>query len=48
MEDLLECIFGDIRSPSDLDADVYMEELDNGGYAISGAMPITDFNRETV
>ena len=47
MEDLLECIFGDIRSPSDLAPEVYMETLDDGRHIIDGTMPIADFNRET-
>ncbi|MFC1815282.1 hemolysin family protein [Thermodesulfobacteriota bacterium] len=45
MEDLLECIFGDIHSPSDISPHVYIQELSEGGYAIDGAMPIPDLNR---
>ena len=44
MEDLLECIFGDIHSPSDISSHVYIKELDKGRYRIDGAMPIADLN----
>lgn len=44
MEDLLECIFGDIHSPSDISSHVYIKELGKGRYSIDGAMPIADLN----
>ena len=44
MEDLLECIFGDIHSPSDISPHVYIKELDTGRYSVDGAMPIADLN----
>ncbi len=44
MEDLLECIFGDIHSPSDISSHVYIKELGKGLYSIDGAMPIADLN----
>lgn len=44
MEDLLECIFGDIHSPSDISPHDYIKELDKGSYRIDGAMPIADLN----
>lgn len=45
MEDLLECIFGDIHSPSDISPHVYIREQGDGCYAIDGAMPVADLNR---
>ncbi|MFH1027991.1 MAG: hemolysin family protein [Pseudomonadota bacterium] len=44
MEDLLECIFGDIHSPSDISPHVYIKELGKERYSIDGAMPISDLN----
>ncbi|MDF1591160.1 MAG: hemolysin family protein [Desulfobacterales bacterium] len=44
MEDLLECIFGDIHSPSDISPHEYIKELEKGRYRIDGAMPISDLN----
>jgi magnesium and cobalt transporter len=46
MEDLLECIFGDIHSPSDVSPMIYIKMLSENRYRIDGAMPITDLNRE--
>jgi putative hemolysin len=46
MEDLLECIFGDIHSPSDVSPQAYIKMLSEGRYRIDGAMPIADLNRE--
>jgi CBS domain containing-hemolysin-like protein len=46
MEDLLECIFGEIHSPSDVSPQVYINMLDENRYRIDGAMPIGDLNRE--
>jgi magnesium and cobalt transporter len=45
MEDLLECIFGDIHSPSDVSPHAYIKELSEGQYAIDGVMPIADLNQ---
>jgi putative hemolysin len=45
MEDLLECIFGDIHSPSDISPHVYIRDLGDGRYTIDGAMPIADLNQ---
>ncbi len=44
MEDLLECIFGDIYSASDLRWRQELEPLDEGGYLVPGAMPVTRLN----
>jgi len=46
MEDLLECIFGEIHSPSDELLQVHIKDLGEGRYAIDGAMPIREFNEE--
>lgn len=46
MEDLLECIFGDIPSPSDALEDPEMELMADGTTQIDGAMPMDEFNRE--
>ena len=46
MEDVLECIFGDIPSPSDNLEDVELEVMDDGSTQIDGAMPIGQFNQE--
>ncbi|MFH1123319.1 MAG: hemolysin family protein, partial [Pseudomonadota bacterium] len=46
MEDLLECIFGEIHSPSDELFQVNIKDLGDGRYAIDGAMPIREFNEE--
>lgn len=45
MEDLLECIFGDIHSPSDISPQTYIKQLGEGRYAVDGAMPVADLNR---
>ncbi len=47
MEDLLECIFGDIHSPSDMTQKVYIKKQVNNRLLVDAAMPIEDFNRET-
>lgn len=44
MEDLLECIFGDIPSPSDRLGAAEAEVLDDGSIRIDAAMPIGQFN----
>ncbi len=46
MEDLLECIFGDIHSPSDISPQTYIEVIGEGRYRVEGVMPIADLNRE--
>lgn len=46
MEDLLECIFGDIPSASDTVAGVSYRRLTDGSVHIEGSMPIELFNRE--
>ena len=49
MEDLLECIFGDILSRSELleQSAMPVEPLGAGGYRIDAAMPLHQFNRMT-
>ena len=44
MEDLLECIFGDIPSPSDQVEQYRVEALDDGRYQVEGAIPLDEFN----
>ncbi|MES9897579.1 MAG: hemolysin family protein [Sedimenticola sp.] len=44
MEDLLECIFGDIPSPSDITEQFEVEQLDDTRYRIEGSMPLDDFD----
>jgi magnesium and cobalt transporter len=46
MEDLLECIFGDIHSPSEVSRQASMEDLGDGRYAIDGALPVDEFNEK--
>jgi putative hemolysin len=46
MEDLLECIFGEIHSPSDAVHQVSIEDLSEGRYAVDGSMPVWEFNQE--
>jgi putative hemolysin len=46
MEDLLECIFGEIHSPSDAVHQVSIKDLSEGRYAVDGSMPIAEFNQE--
>jgi len=45
MEDLLECIFGDIPSPSDQVEEFHIETLSDGSYRVEGAITLDDFNR---
>jgi putative hemolysin len=47
MEDLLECIFGAIPSPSDSTRKIAIEELGDGRYAVDGGINIDEFNRRT-
>ena len=48
MEDLLECIFGDIPSPSEMlkETQVDFTKLENGEVRLDGSMTIVQFNRE--
>jgi len=46
MEDLLECIFGEIHSPSDEVDQVSIKGLGEGRYAVDGSMPIAEFNQQ--
>ena len=46
MEDLLECIFGEIHSPSDAVHQVSIDDLGEGRYAVDASMPVTEFNLE--
>lgn len=46
MEDLLECIFGDIPSPSDLVEQFELEKLAENQYLVDGIMPIDEFNQQ--
>jgi putative hemolysin len=44
MADLLECIFGDIPSPSDEAEETWVRELGDNRFALPGSTPIEDFN----
>ena len=46
MEDLLECIFGELPSPSDKVRKIEYERLSDGVAQIPGKMPVSAFNRE--
>ncbi len=46
MEDLLECIFGDIPSPSETQDLSNVEVLDDGSAQVDGSLPIAQFNAE--
>ena len=46
MEDLLECIFGDLPSPSDKVRKIEYQHLSDGSTQIPGQMPVSAFNRE--
>ncbi len=46
MEDLLECIFGDLPSASDSVSVMPYRKLTDGSTRIEGGMPIEQFNRE--
>ena len=46
MEDLLECIFGEIHSPSDEVDQVSIKDLGEGRYAVDGSIPIAEFNHQ--
>ena len=45
MEDLLECIFGDIPSPSDVAVEAYMTPDGDNRWSVDGMMPVDDFCR---
>ena len=44
MEDLLECIFGDIPSPSDRPEEVQVREIDNNCFLLHGTLLLDEFN----
>ena len=44
MEDLLECIFREIHSPSDTIRQVKIKDLGNGCFESEGRIPVRDFN----
>jgi len=44
MEDLLECIFGELRSPSDLDHNEYILGKTDKGFILSASMPLFELN----
>jgi putative hemolysin len=46
MEDLLECIFGEIHSPSDEVHHVSIKDLGEGRYAVECSIPVAEFNQE--
>ena len=46
MEDLLECIFGDIPSPSDVNNNIDAELHSDGSRQVDGTMTIEQFNQE--
>jgi len=46
MEDLLECIFGEIHSPSDVRDRIEIKDLGNGCYTVDGGMSVRKFNSE--
>ncbi len=46
MEDLLECIFGDIHSPSDISPQTYIQKQGEHLFRIDGAMPVADLNEQ--
>ncbi len=43
MEDLLECIFGEIYSPSDGRQEFSIDKVEGRQFQVSGAMPLSDF-----
>jgi len=46
MEDLLECVFGDIHSPSDVSTKSFVKALGEGRFDVDPAIPLDAFNRE--
>ncbi len=45
MEDLLECIFGDIPSPFGVEKNHHIEALAEDKWSVNGALSVADFNR---
>jgi len=45
MEDLLECIFGDIPSPSDRQKKTQIREVENNYFVMDGIIPLNEFNQ---
>lgn len=46
MEDLLECIFGEIHSASEIPRRVSIEDLGGGRCAVDGSMAVLEFNQK--
>ena len=46
MEDLLECIFGELRSPSDNDQDSYLLGQTAEGHVLDASMPLYELNEK--
>ena len=46
MEDLLECIFGEIHSPSDITEQFEVKKIDDDNYLIDGSMLLINFDKE--
>lgn len=46
MEDLLECIFGHIPSPSDQLEDFRLREVSKNCFALDGMIPLNEFNQQ--
>lgn len=44
MEDLLECIFGDIPSPSDITEQFKVKQVGDNTFLLNGSMPLDDFD----
>lgn len=46
MEDLLECIFGDIHSPSDINIPKHIKKIAKNTFLLDAGMKIIDFNKK--
>jgi magnesium and cobalt transporter len=46
MEDLLECIFGEIHSPSEEHHHISIKEPGEGRYTVEGGISVSEFNQE--
>ncbi|MCP4995352.1 MAG: HlyC/CorC family transporter, partial [Gammaproteobacteria bacterium] len=46
MEDLMECIFGDIHSPSDITEQFEAQQIEDGNYLLDGSMQLDDFDQK--
>jgi len=46
MEDLLECIFGELRSPSDIDHHHYFLGKTDDGQILDASMPLFELNEK--